>query len=158
MSDPAPAQAGLRKAVAGARQAVLKHGPKSSQAKTAQRKVDKAQAVVDACSVGITLRAMKPDEYEDLVAAHPATAEQRKADANATINTETFRPALLAECAEGDMTASDWVEFLSDGRCSTGERRDLYLAALGVNEQARQPDVVLPKELQAMLASLPNSI
>lgn len=123
------------------RQLVLR-GEDATQAQAA---VDEAQAAVDGCYAQIVLRALPPEQYEELIAAHPPTEAQRAA--GEIWNVDSFRPALLAGCADGDMTAEDWAAFLAE-RCSQGERQELWVAALAVNEQARVAEpMVLPKGL-----------
>jgi hypothetical protein len=103
-----------------------------AKAKTA---VTKAQAKLDEHYEVLILQALPPAELEALIAAHPA---EKKDDA---WNEPTFRPALLAACVEGDMTEQDWTEFCSTGGASLGEVKDLYLAALRVNERGPDPSV-----------------
>lgn len=101
--------------------------------------VDEARAALQACYQPIVLTAMPPTEYEALRALHPGPASDRDG-----VNTETFRPALLAACAAGDMTEQDWVGFFAEN-ASTGEGQAVYVAALVVNESDRALDVSLGK-------------
>lgn len=132
-------QAGPRAALADADRALLAarvdHDEDSPEVAEAQRAVEEAQRKVDACVEMLTLRALPPEDFEALVAAHPPQDDED------TWHTATFRPALLAACVEGDMTEDDWAEF--EPRCSTGERNALFFAALAVN--SRVPDVSVPK-------------
>lgn len=98
---------------------------------------------------------------EKLIAAHQPT-QQQMAEAKAardeakrqgesvpdwpSWNDDSFRPALLAASADGDMTADDWALMLAD-RMSAGEVRGLWAACLAVNLVGRAADpVVLPKD------------
>ena len=102
-----------------------------------------ARAEVDGCYEQIVLRAMPPADYERLIAAHPPTDEQR--GKGEIWDPDSFRPALLAACADGDMTEQDWVAFLAE-HVSAAERQGLYVAALAVNEQERVAESVsVPK-------------
>lgn len=135
------ATAALDEAVRQWRQVLLRDD--GEQLAEAQSTVEQARAEVDSCYEPITLRALPPAAYERLIAEHPPSDEQR---AKGEIwDPTTFRPALLAACADGDMTVSDWTSFL-DERCSAAERQGLYVAALTVNEQERVAEpATLPK-------------
>ena len=152
------------------RQTLLRADPGSPEYRKAQRDLDKAQAAVDVCYETIVLRALPTDgevTSEKLMAAHPPTDEQVarvKAERDKAHqqgrdlapwpewNDDTFPAALLAACAESDMSEQDWREFLA-GHVSDGEKRGLWLAALAVNERERVADpLVLPKGLTGMLS------
>lgn len=94
----------------------------------------------------LQLKALRPADMEALIDAHPARKGQDE-----EWNTDTFRPALIAACVEGDMSAEDWVEFLTNGPVSLGEVRELYKAALAVND--RTPNEALGKGLAEILSS-----
>lgn len=141
VDDLAEAQQHLGAAQREWRQVVLRGDDPTA----AQAELDEAQAELDGCYAQIRLTALRPEDYEALIAAHPPTAEQATRKPPEIWNPDTFRPALLAACADGDMTADDWAEFLAE-RCSQGERQGLYVAALAVNEQERIAEpLVLPK-------------
>lgn len=136
------AVAALDEAVRAWRQVALRDVEDAERA-AAQSTVDAARAEVDGCFEQIVLRAMPPADYERLIAAHPPTDEQR--GKGEIWDPGSFRPALLAACAAGDMTEQDWAEFLAE-RCSAAERQGLYVAALAVNEQERVAESVsVPK-------------
>lgn len=135
------ATAALDEAVRQWRQVLLRDDGERLAA--AQSTVEQAKAEVDGCYEPIVLRALPPAAYERLIAEHPPSDEQR---ATGEIwDPATFRAALLAACADGDMTVQDWADFLDD-HCSAGERQGLYVAALAVNEQERVAEpAALPK-------------
>lgn len=117
-----------------------KHAARVQAEITDQRAaVDTARAAVQACYEQIQLTALPPTEYEALRALHPGPAGERE-----SVATETFRPALLAACAAGDMTEQDWAAFFADN-VSAGEGQELYVAALMVNESPSALDVSLGK-------------
>jgi hypothetical protein len=142
ITDPATADRALREASTAWRLAVYRDGDDSDAARDAKAKADEAQAEVDACYETLQLTALPPADMEALITAHPPTAEQREAG-QTPWNTETFRPALLAACVEGDMTEADWADFITKGPVSLGEVAALWAAALGVND--RTPDASVPK-------------
>lgn len=122
-----------------------------------------AQAALEGCYETILLRALPLTgevTVESLIAEHPPTPDQmakakREREEARRLgdpvppwpswNDDTFRPALLAATADGDMTAEDWSTMLGD-RMSTGEVRGLWAACMAVNLLGRAADpVVLPK-------------
>ena len=109
---------------------------KSADVAGTKRKLDKAQAALDACFEPVTIRAMAPPDYEALLAEHPAPKDSDNAFA------ETLPRALFLACVEGDMGQAEWEAFL-DESASQGEREALYLTALQVN--TRPPDESIPK-------------
>lgn len=109
-----------------------------------RRRVDQARAAREQFYEQLTIRALPPAEFEELVAAHPSSKEQRDKNGPAAVwNVDTFVPALLAACVDSDMTADDWTEVTSKGPMATGEVAALFQAALQVND--RTPDEHLGK-------------
>jgi hypothetical protein len=133
-----------------ARQALLRAEEGTPAYVAAEAGLAEAQAAADACYETVTLTALAPADYEALKSLHPPTATQvaaaeaeqlRPPDADP----DTFVPALLAASAAGsDMTAEHWSTFLAE-HCSDGERQELRVAVLGLNERARWADPMLPK-------------
>lgn len=121
--------------------ASVAHKEDSDEVQEAARKVDGAQAKLDACYEPLTLTALPPADFEALMAAHPPTKEQRSKDFE--WNEETFRPALLAVTVEGDMTEDDWAEMNKSGQITWGEFTALFNACLNVN--SRSSDDLLGK-------------
>lgn len=133
-------------------QRVWEHAVRSGDAEQVNRTqaaLTRAEKKLDTCYEHIVLRALRPKEYEELIGEHPPTPEQ-VAEAPSPHerpqwDRETFRPALLAACAENDMTAEDWVEFIEE-HAATGEGNKLFVAAIAVNESVRLPEAaMLPK-------------
>jgi hypothetical protein len=93
-----------------------------------QAAVDEAQARMDEFCEKLVLRALPPADVEALIAAHPAKDGD---DPWA----ESFKPALIAACVEGDETEEEWAEFLSTGQVTTGEARSLFAACMQVNDR-----------------------
>lgn len=131
---------------------VHQHAVRSGDAaeiKRTKAALTRAQKKHDACFEQLTIRALRPKMYEALIAEHPPTREQT---ATATApheapqwNRDTFRPALLAACVEGDMTAEDWAAWLEE-HSSRGEGDKLFVVTLALNEAERLPEsVMLPK-------------
>lgn len=134
----------LRAAQVADRLARMRHGDTADPELVRARKaLAKAEKTVEAYYETLVLRAMAPDEFEALIASHRPTDEQRKADGEAQWNKDTFPPALLSYCVEGDMTEADWNEFWHSDRLSTAERNQLLSAALEVN--IRLADDTVPK-------------
>lgn len=109
---------------------------KKADVAAAKRKLDKATAALGASFEPVTVRALRPGDYEALVADHPADKDSDNAWR------EDFPRALFLACVEGDMTRAEWETFL-DESASEGERSALYLTALQVNN--RPPDESVPK-------------
>lgn len=101
-----------------------------------ERRVAAAQVAADGFHADIVVAALPPAEMDDLVAAHPATAEQLEKTPQAVWNPDTFAPALLAGCVDSDMTETDWAELTTKGPVTTGEVRWLFQAALDVNDRS----------------------
>lgn len=154
------ARAQLSKVQAETRQTFVKEQEGSAAYKAAAKRRESAEAAVEACYETIVLRALPPQRVEQLETEHPPTAEQmercrtQREQAKQrgedlpdwpSWNDDTYWPALLAECAETDMTVEDWAAFLAQN-VSDGEARSLKMAALQVNRQERVADpLVLPK-------------
>lgn len=92
------------------------------------------------------LRAIPPDEWEELLSEHPPTEEQ--AEKGETYNPTTFRPALLERCVltpdgEEPLTAEDWADLSASRNLAPGEFIRLYNTAYALND--RSPLVVVGK-------------
>jgi hypothetical protein len=117
------------------------HGDGADQAaalRKAKARLKRAEAKVRACYEFVQLRAMEPAAFETLIGQHkprPGTEDQ-------VWNLETFPPAVLLACVQGDRSPQDWEHILAHV-LSTGERRDLCNAAIRLN--LRTPDASLPK-------------
>lgn len=138
-----------RQAASRLRQAIVRDDPEKpdrvKELAAAKRAKKRAEKDVQACWETIRLTAMPPDEYEDLKAAHPPTPEDLEADPEAEWSKSSLRPALLASCAEGGLSAEEWQTMLAE-RFSKGERQDIFTTALAINESTRVVEsVVLPK-------------
>jgi multidrug efflux pump subunit AcrA (membrane-fusion protein) len=166
----AKAREELDRVKARTRQTLLRAAEGSAEYRRARRQLDAAQAEVDSCYETIVLRALPTAgevTVEKLKAAHPPTPEQlerAKAERDAARrrgepeppwpewNEDTFPAALLAACAESDMTEDDWRTFLGSN-VSTGEYSGLWQAVLAVNALERVADpLVLPKDWMGMLS------
>jgi hypothetical protein len=116
---------------------VLRHGEGSDEARAASALERDAEAALSACLEPLSVTALPGGDYEALVAAHPP----RKGD-DGDWHPETFRPALMEACIEGDMTAEDWSQWLKEA--PTGVSDALWLDVLAVN--VRPPELaVTPK-------------
>lgn len=91
----------------------------------------------------VVINALRPDQMEALIAEHPSGEE------GFSFNRDTFFPALLAACVEGDDSAEDWASIITDGTLVLGEVNSLLAAAMEVND--RSPDVTLGKGLTPIL-------
>lgn len=100
-----------------------------------------AEATVGACYEQLKLTSLPPETWEELVSEHPATEAQQKSGQWCNMN--TFLPALLAACVEGDETAEDWANYTQRGALSSGEADALFAAVIGINQ--RTPEPLVPK-------------
>lgn len=109
--------------------------------KRAERAAKRAEKALDGCYVKVRFRALSAHDYDALIDAHPPTAAQKaeEEEGDTVWNEDTFRPALIALCAEDEMSEQDWAEVL--GRMSKGERRALWVTVLNLNEFNRQPNL-----------------
>jgi hypothetical protein len=137
VADTTDVQAALKEAQTRERMAILTDGEDSTSAELAARAVQVAEAAFDECVERIRFTAIPAGDFEALVAAHPPAK-----GSDDDWNPDTFRPALLESCAEGDMTAEDWSAWLK--QASVGDRDELWLACLQVN--LRSPELTtIPK-------------
>jgi hypothetical protein len=146
--DPSEARAAVE-AHRSARQALLRAEEGTPAYVVAEAGLAEAQAAADACYETVTLTALPPADYEQLKSEHPPTAAQVAAAEAEQVrppdaDPDTFVPSLLAASAGSDMTAEHWSTFLAE-HCSDGERQELRVAVLGLNERARWADPMLPK-------------
>ncbi len=105
-----------------------------------RKKQESAQKKFDACYEVIEITAMKPSDFEALIAEHPA----REGTDDSSWNDDTFPRACFLACAPDDLSADEWDEFLSEN-CSDGEIGQLYQMALVIN--VRAPEKSVPKGL-----------
>jgi hypothetical protein len=96
-----------------------------------QAAVDEAQARMDEFCEKLVLRALPPADVEALIAAHPV--KDKDGDDPWA---ESFKPALIAACVQGDETEDEWAQFLATGQVTTGEARSLFAAAMQVNDRS----------------------
>lgn len=105
-----------------------------------QARVDSARVALATCECEeLTLRALPPAEWEELLGLHPPTEEQRAAGAQ--WNVTTLRAPLLAlsvVAAEGDETLSeaDWEQLAKASALASGELTALFNAAISLNVRA----------------------
>ena len=79
----------------------------------------------------VTLKAVGSKAYDDLVAKHPPTSEQKKD--NAQYNPDTFGPALISACSfEPRLTPNEATEIWTSEDWSRGEIMELFVAAVEV--------------------------
>jgi hypothetical protein len=150
VDDPGEARRNLERVERGARQVMLRHDEGTKAHKAARVQLEAAQQAVDDCYQRVILQAMPPADYEQLKADNPPTEAQLKAAKDASelppdCDTTAFVPEVLAASTDMDMSAQDWAELL-DRHMSDGERQELRVVVLGLNERARFAEpVVLPK-------------
>lgn len=85
--------------------------------------------LADARVIEFTLTAIPPDEWEDLVAAHPPTPDNLAAGHQ--WDGDTFRPALLALSVVGG--SPDWAKLTKTGLITAGELASIFEAAVMLN-------------------------
>lgn len=79
----------------------------------------------------VTLKAIGSKAYDDLIAKHPPTTEQKKDSAQ--YNADTFGPALISACSfEPRMTPNEASEIWTSEDWSRGEVMELFVAAIEV--------------------------
>jgi hypothetical protein len=138
--DPAPVEA-----LAVAQRKLAYANATGEGVAVAQAAADEAEAAAREAVVTLHLQGVPRPVYEALLLEHPPTEEQ-KADGQ-TYNDDTFAPALVARCivdpetAENPLSVED-VAGLFD-KWNQGEVAQVYLTAIGVCTQARNPN--LPK-------------
>lgn len=112
----------------------------------AREALQAAQAALHACYESITLRAMRPEDFEALADAHPPREGNSDDDA---WNTDTFPLAVFLACAPPDLTAEEWQAFLEES-VSDAEQAGLLTMAVAVN--ARTVDPSVPKDWTQILS------
>lgn len=111
----------------------------------AQTRYDTAKAKVTEQTVELRFRSIGRRRYEELVRAHPPTAEQEEEQKEAggqapPYNPDTFAPALIAaSCVEPEMTSEEAQQLLDEW--TTGEALQLFATALEVSTQRRVVDL-----------------
>ena len=113
--------------------------------KDARLAVEAAGALLAACFETITLTAMDPDAFEELVAEHPPREGHPDDEA---WNVDTLPRATFLACAPDFYTPEEWVAWLT--KCNSGERTDLYNAAVAIN--VRTVSATLPKDWTSILS------
>jgi len=79
----------------------------------------------------MTLKAIGSKDYDDLVAKHPPTREQKTDGAN--YNPDSFGPALISACSfEPHLTPNEAREIWDSEDWSRGEIMELFVAAVEV--------------------------
>lgn len=147
-SDPGKAAVDLQQAQLLLWQAETQGADKSVLGRR-RAAVTRARKKVEACYETHIIKALPAESYEEVIEAHPPTPEQVEAagkspDERPEWNGDTFYPALLEACVDGDKTAEDWAVFLKD--LTRGELRQLKYALIALNENERLPEsMMLPK-------------
>lgn len=108
--------------------------------------VQAAQDALTACFEPITLTAMRPEDFEALIAAHPPR-EGHPVDQ--AWNVDTLPRATFFACAPADMTEQEWADWLTT-TCSHAEQVELFNSAVAVNVRTISP--TLPKDFLSILS------
>ncbi len=106
----------------------------ADQVAAAQAVLDEANAALAACYEPVTIQALPPEEYEDLVGAHPAK------DKDEPFDVEAVSPELFYRGVQGDLMREEWVGILTS-QVSQAERLGLFGDALTVNARAVSGDI-----------------
>lgn len=141
LTDPGEAQRVFRLAERALSAAILRDDgtpERAEQRSRAQTAYDDASRAVLEHYERLTLVALPAADFEALLAAHPRLDGD---EPDASWHEATFLPALLAECAQGGLSADEWVRLMADW--SQGERLALREALLTVN--LARPETGLPK-------------
>jgi hypothetical protein len=124
----------LERAITDARWALEDARARNPLETTAERAtVERIEAELAALEVlEVTLVALPPDEWEELVALHPPTPEQQAQGFQ--WDKTTFRPALLTVSVRTENgVAVDWARLSKEGQITAGELNTLYEAAVMLN-------------------------
>lgn len=107
------------------------------------RVIEEMQAERDACFHRIWFRSLGHNEFDALVALHPAPEGQ---DDDTPWDTRTFEYALLAACVvDGDLTADDWATELADEQRWSGPDKRRMIAMAFAAQRQTMADAV-PKD------------
>lgn len=125
---------------------LAQYGPQDDAAKAevkkARGRVEKARAALDACYEVITIRAVTPARFEEMMKDHPP----REGKKEEIYNPETFSRALFLEGVQDpELTRDEWEVFL-DTQLSKAERDGsdgIFWATLALN--TRTPSEDIPK-------------
>lgn len=112
-----------------------------AQAPAVAKELQRAEVRADESRVAFTLRAIAHTRYQELIAKHPAAADQKarqQAEGGEVwpFDPDTFAPELVREqlLDPAPGPEDDFDEFWSE--LSDGQMRQLWLTALGVQMQA----------------------
>lgn len=105
-----------------------------------------ADVALPRIGVVVSLRCLAPDDWEDLIDAHPPDDEQRKQGWQWDV--KAFRPALLAASVvtpdgEEPLEVRGWTEVAEEGQLTAGELEELFGTAVNLN--TRRPSVAVGK-------------
>jgi hypothetical protein len=82
----------------------------------------------------VTLKAIGSKAYDDLIANHPPTNEQKRE--GQTYNAESFAPALIAACSvTPELTEDQANQIWTSNEWSRGELTQLFLGCVEVNSK-----------------------
>jgi hypothetical protein len=82
----------------------------------------------------VTLKAIGSKAYDDLLAAHPPTNEQRKE--GQTYNADTFAPSLISACSVTPALSEEQAsQIWTSNEWSRGELTQLFLGCVEVNSK-----------------------
>lgn len=85
----------------------------------------------DVIDLVVSLRAIGAKDYDDLIAKHPPTSEQKKE--GGSYNVDTFAPALISACShDPKLTPNEAAEIWNSPDWSRGEIMELFLASVEV--------------------------
>lgn len=118
----------------------------TEQQEAASEAVKAAQAALAACFEPIPLTPMEPEDFEALLAKHPAREGHPVDEA---WNTDTLPEATFLECVPDAMTGPEWLAWIKE-TCSHAEKISLFNAAVAVNVRTISP--TLPKDWLSILS------
>lgn len=131
--------------VGAARQRVLDARAAGLPVGEAQAVLEQAETATEPFVEVLQVHPIPPREYDDLLTAHPPSAEQQKQ--GHIWNLATFGPALLAACVDrgtdDQLSEAEWVEDIDAGVYAPGELTRLLQTCIDVNDRA--PDVQVGK-------------
>lgn len=107
-----------------------------------EQRITAVRAALAACYEPLDLTAMPPEDWDDLVTAHPPPSKYKD---RVWCDVGTFLPAALAVCADtDDITEADWADHVNKGAMAPGEVRALLDELVALHD--RSPSFDIPKD------------
>lgn len=103
---------------------------------TKKRRTSKMKITIDGTEYDWTFRALSGAEADALRAKHPATPEQKKKNAMAVLNLDTYHPEFLSACSESpSLSVEEAHDLLNNENFSAGELESILGECYRVNNE-----------------------